>query len=43
MLSVSGNYNYLEFMANSKSGQFFFYSHDGTWYPLITTLCLSCS
>lgn len=29
MLSVSGNYNYLEFMANSKSGQFFFYSHDG--------------
>jgi len=29
MLSVSGNYNYLEFMSNSKSGQFFFYSHDG--------------
>lgn len=31
MLSVSGNYNYLEFMSNSKSGQFFFYSHDGPW------------
>jgi 1-phosphatidylinositol-4-phosphate 5-kinase len=29
MLSVSGNCNYLEFMSNSKSGQFFFYSHDG--------------
>ena len=29
MLSVSGNYNYLEFMSNSKIGQFFFYSHDG--------------
>lgn len=23
------NYNYLEFMSNSKSGQFFFFSHDG--------------
>lgn len=29
MLSVCGNYNYLEFISNSKSGQFFFYSHDG--------------
>lgn len=31
MLSVCGNYNYLEFMSNSKSGQFFFYSHDGKY------------
>lgn len=29
MLSICGNYNYLEFISNSKSGQFFFYSHDG--------------
>lgn len=28
MLSVT-NYNYLEFMSNSKSGQFFFFSYDG--------------
>eukprot|EP01035_Chromulina_nebulosa_P018924 gene18924-24731_t len=28
MVSVCGNYNYLEFIANSKSRQFFFYSHD---------------
>lgn len=26
-----GNYNYLEFISNSKSGQFFFYSHDGKY------------
>jgi hypothetical protein len=26
-----GNYNFLEFIANSKSGQFFFYSHDGKY------------
>jgi 1-phosphatidylinositol-4-phosphate 5-kinase len=26
---LTGNYNYLEFISNSKSGQFFFYSHDG--------------
>jgi len=25
---VCGNYQYLEFMSNSKSGQFFFYSHN---------------
>jgi len=31
MLSVCGNYNYLEFISNSKSGQFFFYSHDGKY------------
>lgn len=24
-----GDYNYIEFISNSKSGQFFFYSHDG--------------
>lgn len=29
MESVCGNYNFLEFVSNSKSGQFFFYSHDG--------------
>jgi 1-phosphatidylinositol-4-phosphate 5-kinase len=28
---LSGNYNYLEFISNSKSGQFFFYSHDGRY------------
>jgi 1-phosphatidylinositol-4-phosphate 5-kinase len=26
-----GNYNYIEFISNSKSGQFFFYSHDGKY------------
>jgi hypothetical protein len=31
MLSVCGNYNFLEFISNSKSGQFFFYSHDGKY------------
>ena len=31
MMSVCGNYNYLEFISNSKSGQFFFYSHDGKY------------
>ena len=31
MLSICGNYNYLEFISNSKSGQFFFYSHDGRY------------
>ena len=24
-----GDYNFIEFISNSKSGQFFFYSHDG--------------
>jgi len=27
----TGNYNYVEFISNSKSGQFFFYSHDGRY------------
>jgi 1-phosphatidylinositol-4-phosphate 5-kinase len=27
----TGNYDYLEFISNSKSGQFFFYSHDGRY------------
>lgn len=31
MQSVCGDYNYLEFISNSKSGQFFFYSHDGKY------------
>ena len=31
MESVCGNCNYLEFISNSKSGQFFFYSHDGKY------------
>jgi hypothetical protein len=26
-----GDYNYVEFISNSKSGQFFFYSHDGRY------------
>lgn len=28
MMSVAGNYEYLELITNSKSGSFFFYSHD---------------
>lgn len=36
MLSICGNYNYLEFISNAKSGQFFFYSHDGRY--MIKTL-----
>jgi hypothetical protein len=31
MLSLCGDFNYIEFQANSKSGQFFFYSHDGRY------------
>lgn len=31
MVSVAGDFNYIEFIANSKSGQFFFYSHDGKY------------
>ena len=27
----TGDFNYIEFIANSKSGQFFFYSHDGMY------------
>uniref|UniRef100_A0AAV1VGR8 PIPK domain-containing protein n=1 Tax=Peronospora matthiolae TaxID=2874970 RepID=A0AAV1VGR8_9STRA len=29
MLTLSGDFNFIEFMSNSKSGQFFFHSHDG--------------
>jgi len=29
MLSLCGSFNFLEFVSNSKSGEFFFYSHDG--------------
>lgn len=29
MTSLAGDFNYIEFLANSKSGCFFFYSHDG--------------
>lgn len=31
MLSICGNYNFIEFISNAKSGQFFFYSHDGRY------------
>ena len=31
MESICGNYNFLEFLSNSKSGMFFFYSHDGKY------------
>lgn len=31
MSSVCGKFNYIEFISNSKSGQFFFYSHDGKY------------
>lgn len=27
----AGDYNFIEFISNSKSGQFFFYSHDGQY------------
>lgn len=30
LTSLGGAYEYIEFISNSKSGQFFFYSHDGT-------------
>jgi 1-phosphatidylinositol-4-phosphate 5-kinase len=29
MMSLCGDFNFIEFISNSKSGQFFFYSHDG--------------
>ncbi|GBG24743.1 Phosphatidylinositol 4-phosphate 5-kinase 4 [Hondaea fermentalgiana] len=29
LLSLASSYNYIEFVTNSKSGQFFFYSNDG--------------
>lgn len=31
MLSLAGDFNFIEFIANSHSGQFFFYSHDGKY------------
>ena len=31
MSRFEGDFNYIEFIANSKSGQFFFYSHDGQY------------
>jgi 1-phosphatidylinositol-4-phosphate 5-kinase len=31
LLSVCGNANFIEFVSNSKSGQFFFYSSDGRY------------
>ena len=29
MATLCGDFNYIEFISNSKSGQFFFFSHDG--------------
>lgn len=31
LLSVCGNANFIEFISNAKSGQFFFYSSDGKY------------
>jgi 1-phosphatidylinositol-4-phosphate 5-kinase len=31
LLSVCGNANFIEFISNAKSGQFFFYSYDGRY------------
>lgn len=31
LLSVCGNANFIEFISNAKSGQFFFYSQDGKY------------
>lgn len=31
MLSLCGDFGYIEFISNSKGGQFFFYSHDGRY------------
>eukprot|EP01041_Mallomonas_annulata_P000655 gene656-1267_t len=31
VLSLAGDFNYIEFLANSKSGQYFFYSHCGKY------------
>jgi len=31
MNSVCGDFNFIQFIANSRSGQFFFYSHDGKY------------
>jgi 1-phosphatidylinositol-4-phosphate 5-kinase len=37
MLSVAGNYNFLDFITNAKSGQFFFYSHDERFMIKVST------
>ena len=29
--SVAGDFNFIEFLSNSKSGEFFFYTHDGKY------------
>ena len=31
VLNVAGDRDYIQFIANSRSGQFFFYSHDGKY------------
>ena len=31
VMSICGDFNFVEFISNSKSGQFFFYSHDGRY------------
>tara|TARA_B110000971_G_C19745541_1_gene379556 strand:- start:363 stop:557 length:195 start_codon:yes stop_codon:yes gene_type:complete len=31
LLSICGNTNFIEFVSNAKSGQFFFYSPDGKY------------
>ncbi len=39
LLSLGGAYEYIEFISNSKSGQFFFYSHDGEHLQLPVGPC----
>jgi len=39
--SVCGGSNFIEFLSNSKSGQFFFYSPDGTLIYHTTSVCLA--
>lgn len=39
MLSVAGNYDYLELITNSKSGSFFFYSHDQRYIIKAMKVC----
>lgn len=36
--SISGKFNFIEFMSNAKSGQFFCYSHDGRYMIKTQTL-----
>lgn len=40
MLSVAGNYDYLELITNSKSGSFFFYSHDQKYIIKAMKVCV---